>query len=52
MSRIVDRADQLGMVVILGYFYFGQDQRVTDEAGRRRGGQRHRHGSWPAAMPM
>jgi hypothetical protein len=32
LARIVDRADQLGMVVILGYFYFGQDERLTDEA--------------------
>jgi hypothetical protein len=30
--QILDRADELGMVVILGYFYFGQDQRLTDEA--------------------
>lgn len=32
LEHILDRADRLGMVVILGYFYFGQDQRVTDEA--------------------
>jgi hypothetical protein len=32
MARIVERADKLGMVVILGYFYFGQDQRLADEA--------------------
>jgi hypothetical protein len=25
-------ADELGMVVILGYFYFGQDERLRDEA--------------------
>jgi hypothetical protein len=31
LERILDRADQLGMVVILGYFYFGQDQRLADE---------------------
>jgi hypothetical protein len=31
-QQILDRADELGMVVILGYFYFGQDQRLTDEA--------------------
>ncbi len=29
---VIDQADELGMVVILGYFYFGQDQRFTDEA--------------------
>ncbi len=32
LERILDRADKLGMVVILGYFYFGQDERLTDEA--------------------
>src|SRR5436305_723440 len=32
LERIIDRADELGMVVILGYFYFGQDERVRDEA--------------------
>ena len=30
------RADELGMVVILGIFYFGQDQRLKDEAAVRR----------------
>ncbi|MCX7006911.1 MAG: hypothetical protein NTY53_06630 [Kiritimatiellaeota bacterium] len=43
MARVLDAADELGMVVILGYFYFGQDQwlrneaavlRATDEATR------------------
>jgi hypothetical protein len=32
LERILNRADELGMVVILGYFYFGQDQRLTNEA--------------------
>jgi hypothetical protein len=32
VARILDRADQLGMVVILGIFYFGQDERLKDEA--------------------
>lgn len=32
MARIVERADELGMAVILGCFYFGQDQRLADEA--------------------
>ncbi len=32
LERILDRADDLGMAVILGVFYFGQDQRLTDEA--------------------
>jgi hypothetical protein len=36
IGRILERADQLGMVAIVGYFYFGQDQRVTDEAAVRR----------------
>jgi hypothetical protein len=31
-ARILDRADELGMVVILGLFYFGQDERLKDEA--------------------
>ncbi len=32
LKRVLDRADELGMVVILGYFYQGQDQYITDEA--------------------
>jgi hypothetical protein len=32
LERILDRADELGMAPILGYFYFGQDQRLEDEA--------------------
>ncbi|MBK5271678.1 MAG: hypothetical protein JJE22_11765 [Bacteroidia bacterium] len=31
LERILNKADELGMVVILGYFYFGQDQHLTDE---------------------
>lgn len=31
LSLVLDEADRLGMVVILGYFYFGQDQRLKDE---------------------
>jgi len=31
LKRIIDRADELGMVVILGYFYFGQDERLMGE---------------------
>ncbi len=31
-ARILDAADRLGMLVILGYFYFGQDERLKDEA--------------------
>ena len=32
LQRILDRADELGMAVILGVFYFGQDERLQDEA--------------------
>ena len=28
LERILDKADELGMVAIVGYFYFGQDQRL------------------------
>ena len=31
LERIIDKADELGMAVILGYFYFGQDERLKDE---------------------
>lgn len=37
LERVLDRADELGMVVILGLFYFGQDERLRDEAAVRRG---------------
>jgi len=32
LEAILDRADDLGMVAILGIFYFGQDQRLKNEA--------------------
>ena len=32
VQRICDKADELGMVVMLGLFYFGQDERLDDEA--------------------
>ncbi len=32
MRRVLDAADANGMVVILGYFYFGQDQRLRGES--------------------
>jgi hypothetical protein len=32
LERVLDRADELGMVVILGLFYFGQDHTLRDEA--------------------
>jgi len=35
LRRILDRADALGMVVIVGLFYFGQDERLRGEAAVR-----------------
>jgi hypothetical protein len=32
LKKILDRADELGMVPILGLFYFGQDERLKDES--------------------
>jgi hypothetical protein len=37
LARILDRADELGMVVILSLYYFGQDERLRDEAAVVRG---------------
>ena len=37
LAAILDRADELGMAPILGCYYFGQDQRVKDEAAIKRG---------------
>jgi hypothetical protein len=31
LEKILDKADELGMVPIVGFFYFGQDQRLEDE---------------------
>jgi hypothetical protein len=31
MARVIDAADELGLVVILGFFYFGQDQHLQNE---------------------
>jgi hypothetical protein len=36
LDRILKKADDLGMVVILGMFYFGQDQRLYDETAIKR----------------
>ncbi|MBN4064981.1 hypothetical protein JYU04_04515, partial [Dehalococcoides mccartyi] len=30
-ARIIEACDALGMIVCLGYFYFGQDERLEDE---------------------
>jgi hypothetical protein len=32
VRQVLDEADRLGMVVILGFFYFGQDERLRNEA--------------------
>jgi hypothetical protein len=37
MAAILDRADALGMVPIVGIYYFGQDQRVKDEEAVKAG---------------
>jgi hypothetical protein len=37
LARILDRAEELGMVPIVGYYYFGQDERLRDEAAVRHG---------------
>ncbi len=31
LEQVIERCDALGMVVIVGYFYFGQDERLKDE---------------------
>lgn len=31
LKRVLDRADELGMIAILGYFYQGQDQYLNDD---------------------
>ncbi len=36
LRRVLDRLDELGMVAIVGLFYFGQDERLQDEAAVRR----------------
>jgi len=37
MKKVLDEADRLSMVVIVGYFYFGQDWRLENEAAIRKG---------------
>ncbi len=32
VKKVLMKADELGMVVILGYFYFGQDERILGES--------------------
>lgn len=36
LEQVLDRADELGMAVLLGLFYFGQDQRLADEEAVQR----------------
>ncbi len=36
IEMIINRADELGMVIMLGVFYFGQDHRLEDEAAVKR----------------
>lgn len=36
-EQVLDKADELGMVVLLGLFYFGQDERLKDEDAIKRG---------------
>ena len=36
LALILDRADELGMIAIVGYFYFGQDRRLNNEQAVRR----------------
>jgi hypothetical protein len=40
IRRAIERADELGMVVILGLFYFGQDERLADERAVQRAVER------------
>jgi hypothetical protein len=37
LATILDRADELGMAPIVGCYYFGQDERLKDEAAVKRG---------------
>jgi hypothetical protein len=37
LRRILDKADELGITAIVGYYYFGQDHRLQDEAAVVRG---------------
>lgn len=36
LEQILDRADALGMAPIVGYFYFGQDERLRDDEAVQR----------------
>lgn len=36
LERILDRADELGMIPMVGFFYFGQDDRLENETAVKR----------------
>jgi hypothetical protein len=36
LERILDHADELGMIPMVGYFYFGQDENLVDEEAVKR----------------
>ncbi len=36
LARIVERADELGMVIMVGIFYFGQERQLVDENAVKR----------------
>jgi hypothetical protein len=36
LADIIERADELGMVIMLGIFYFGQDERLDDDEAVKR----------------
>jgi hypothetical protein len=40
LERILDKADELNMVVMLGLFYFGQDQNLRDEEAIKAGAKK------------
>ena len=44
LERILDRADELGMVAIVNYFYFGQDETLTGASAIRHAA--HEATSW------
>ena len=37
IEKILDKSDELGMVTILGIFYFGQDERINNEEAVKNG---------------
>ena len=37
LQKILDKSDEIGMVTILGIFYFGQDERIKNEAAVKNG---------------